>query len=165
MKHFLLYIIIIFNFIGCDITQPETHHLNLDGEYRVETLRASFVNKISGQKIDTTFTSGIFATFSAIEPLDVIEIGTEKMKFSGNKLLMDSDTVEWGNSFYYEKVRDVVTQKESIITIFYFDTRRVFTVVDISDNYLILRSSGQWQGASPEGVFLTYTMVMNRIND
>lgn len=168
MKKLLKIILPIVFLYSCDIVDvqpPEIDYVNLDGEYVVDVINATYVNKISGQKMDTTYTYGsTFTTFSAIEPLDILEVGIEEIAFRSNSIYLDHIQGDmWGSKFMFETVRDQVTQKEKFITIYYYDTRRVFNIIHVDDNQIILRSSGQWQGASPEGVYLTFTLILRRI--
>jgi len=111
MKNLLKIFLPIVFLYSCDIVDvqpPEIDYVNLDGEYVVNSINATYVNKISGQKMDTTYTYGTtFITYSAIEPLDILEVGSEEIAFRGNNMFLDHIQGDmWGSKFMFETVRD-----------------------------------------------------------
>lgn len=143
-------------------TKEKIEEFELNGEYKIVMIRALYQNKITGIEVDTLLMTGIFSTFSGIEPLDVIEVGESMFYDSSNYYSERGADGTWKYEFPYVLRNDVATNKTKFLTIYYYDTVRIFSIVASTNEIMVLRSSGQWQGASPEGTFLSFVMYLNK---
>lgn len=143
-------------------TEEKTEEFELNGFYKVEMIRALYQNKITGVEIDTVLTTGTFSTFSGIEPLDVIEVGESMFFDNSNYYSERGEDDKWKYEFPFELRNDIATNKPKFLTIYYYDTVRIFSIITSTNEILVLRSSGQWQGASPEGTFLSFVIYLNK---
>ena len=144
----------------------EPTYPTLSGTYKVEFITATGQNLLTGQVIDTMYTSGTFELKDPIEPFDRLDIG-ERISFDYSRMYGGYYTSnlgdDWEYSFNYWVYQDLVTMEYRRIEISYFNTKRVFTIVADGVDYLILSSSGQWEDGSPEKTFTDFTMHLERI--
>lgn len=162
---YLITICSLLFFSGCEVYEEPTYP-TLSGTYKVEFITATGQNLLTGQVIDTMYTSGTFELKDPIEPFDRLDIG-ERISFDYSRMYGGYYTSnlgdDWEYSFNYWVYQDLVTMEYRRIEISYFNTKRVFTIVADGVDYLILSSSGQWEDGSPEKTFTDFTMHLERI--
>jgi hypothetical protein len=111
-------------------------------------------------------TSGTFELKDPIEPFDRLEIG-ERIRFDeyymyGGYYLSNIGD-EWEYNFGYGVHQDLQTMEFNRIEISYFNTKRVFTIIDIGTDYMVISSSGLWEGDSDENTYTTFTVYLGKI--
>jgi hypothetical protein len=150
-----------------DYTEPV--YPLISGQYVVSHINVTYTNNFTNTDSSFTVDQGVFCLNDPIEPLDCIEIGTEKFEFDYTYFYagfnMDNGSPGWDYDFGYRFIRDPFTHEYKYIDIDYDPmgnsvTKRVFMIIDWGAEYLTLRSSGQWAGASPEGDHIEFTMYM-----
>ena len=152
-------------FVACEVYE-EPSYPTLSGTYKVEFVSTTGQNLLSGEITDTLITSGTFKLKNPIEPFDELDIG-ERISFDYSKIYggyyLSNLGDDWYYDFHYWVHQDLATREYRRIEIDYFNTKRIFTIIEDGIDYLILSSSGQWEDGSPNGTFSDFTVHLERI--
>jgi hypothetical protein len=149
-----------------DVIKESNRIDSIIGTYKVEYIGATGQNLLTGETIDTMITSGTFELKDPIEPFDRLEIG-ERIRFDeyymyGGYYLSNIGD-EWEYNFGYGVHQDLQTMEFNRIEISYFNTKRVFTIIDIGTDYMVISSSGLWEGDSDENTYTKFTVYLGKI--
>ena len=160
----LVFIIAIIPFITSCLKYSEPKSLSLSGEYVIDKITYQETDGEPSPQDSTYLTGSVYYNDTEIPPLDTIIVGETKLHMDYSIIRFDPTPnqfgcTDWSTEYYYF-VHGQHTSYDLGNIVFDCDgTRRVWKVVDDSDESLTVRTSGQWVDGTRKSVVLSLTRI------
>jgi len=160
----LVFIIAIIPFITSCLKYSEPKSLSLSGEYVIDKITYQETDGEPSPQDITYLTGSVYYNDTEIPPLDTIIVGETKLHMDYSIIRFDPTPNQFGGTDWYTEYYYFVHGQRTAYDLgnIVFDcdgTRRVWKVVDDSDESLTVRTSGQWVDGTRKSVILSLTRI------
>jgi hypothetical protein len=160
----LVFILAIIPFITSCLKYSEPKSLSLSGEYVIDKITYQETDGDPSPQDSTYLTGSVYYDDTDIPSLDTIIVGDTKLHMDYSIIRFDPTQNQFGGTnwnteyFYFVHGQRTAYDLGNIV----FDcegTRRIWKILDDSNESLTVRTSGQWVDGTRKSVVLSLTRI------